>query len=61
MMFSCSVGLVLPAAAGDPSALHQHLAGDHVLQAAYVASACGARAPCLPDAVNDTFVNICNF
>lgn len=54
-------GLVLPAAAGNFSALHQHLSGHHVLQAAHVASACGACAPFLPDAINDTFVNICNF
>lgn len=38
-------GLVLPAAVSDTSALHQHLFGDHVLQAAHVASARGARAP----------------
>lgn len=40
-----STGLVLPAATGDFSALYQHLAGYHVLQAPHVASAHGARTP----------------
>lgn len=41
---SASQGLVLPPAAGDPGAVHQHLARHHVLQAADVAAG-GARAP----------------
>lgn len=53
-------GLVLPAAAGDPRALHQHLAGHHVLQAAHVAAASGAIAPgTLHALLYNYFVNIC--
>lgn len=56
----CAVtGLVLAAAAGDPGAVHQHLAGHHVLQAADVAAASGARArACLHPR---PFVNTCHF
>lgn len=45
MIFCWLTGLVFPAATGDPSALYQHLAGYHVLQAPHVASARGAPAP----------------
>lgn len=37
-------GLVLKTTAGDPGAVHQHLARHHVLQAADVASAAAPSA-----------------